>query len=295
MSSVTIMTGELDFDKVFFFKLKGGAMLGDLVLAFCNWFEEENQGHWGSTEKSEIIPGKLTFVKASREWVFGGEGVALLLFYSEEGDEGRVAAYIYASDTRSIFSDRPVNGLNEQVGLFFREKCNELLELETHRETGAQEKGEEVEEPSDQEKEARGRQLTGWLTPITFCEKCGAAIAIDESTYCWNCGAELPRESTRTSTSAESLRAQPHCDEVEYDRGCMICKLRFKDGDLLAWCPHCGAPAHRIHMLEWLHVKGTCPACGWHLATPELEEQLSQAHLRVTQKSLSIQRRGVRN
>jgi hypothetical protein len=46
MPSVTIMTGGVDFDKVFSFKLKGGCILGDLVLAFCNWFEEENKGHW---------------------------------------------------------------------------------------------------------------------------------------------------------------------------------------------------------------------------------------------------------
>jgi predicted RNA-binding Zn-ribbon protein involved in translation (DUF1610 family) len=273
------MTEELTFDQEIRFKFKEGSALNDLVLAFCEHFEEENQGHWSYVKKADLIPEKLIVVLASRTWLIGGEGIALLLFYSDDNDVGGVATYIY---NVGATYNRPISKLKEQFGRFFEERCNELIQLESQSGAEEQEEGRS----SDQEAATRERQPQAWLTPIRFCEKCSAAIAIDESTYCWNCGAELPRGISMAVTQGqEGSGIRPHCDEVEYDRSCMICRLAFKDGDLLAWCPNCGAPAHRVHMLEWLHVKGTCPACGQHLATPELEEQLSQAHLQRESKA----------
>jgi len=42
---------------------------------------------------------------------------------------------------------------------------------------------------------------------------------------------------------------------------CMICALEIRDTDDVVFCPYCYYPAHREHMLEWLHVKGICPHC----------------------------------
>ena len=57
---------------------------------------------------------------------------------------------------------------------------------------------------------------------------------------------------------------------VELSGMCMICGLKFGQGDPVARCPHCGYGAHLIHMLEWLHVKDYCPVCHRHLNEGEL-------------------------
>jgi hypothetical protein len=67
-------------------------------------------------------------------------------------------------------------------------------------------------------------------------------------------------------------------------RICMVCGLGFHQGDLLAWCPFCGAAAHRLHLLEFLHVKENCPVCGHHLVESDLGDQLGRANLHLPTK-----------
>jgi hypothetical protein len=52
---------------------------------------------------------------------------------------------------------------------------------------------------------------------------------------------------------------------------CMICNMELKQGDLLVRCPYCGHEAHKVHMLEWLHVKDCCPVCHMHLDEKDLK------------------------
>jgi hypothetical protein len=52
---------------------------------------------------------------------------------------------------------------------------------------------------------------------------------------------------------------------------CMVCNLSLRHSDDIVWCPHCLSPAHRIHLLEWLHVKGRCPMCDRELNERELK------------------------
>jgi len=42
---------------------------------------------------------------------------------------------------------------------------------------------------------------------------------------------------------------------------CMVCGLEIRSGEDVVFCPHCKSPAHREHLLEWLHIKGICPNC----------------------------------
>lgn len=277
LSIVTTMTNELHFANEISFKLKEGNNLDDLALDFCDYFEELNKGQGTPIEKASVIPGKLVVVKTLRSWFLGGTAASLTLFHSNDRGSGGAFTYIYSEMPRSPWQgrhSRAQDRLHDEVRTFFDQERDEFAEVEYYRK-------QEVEEAQSQEA-ATEPQHEEWLTPIRFCEKCGAAIAIDESSYCWNCGSRLPAQEKETAQyyGEETSNSRPTCDEIEYDRSCMVCKLGFDEGQLLAWCPHCGAAAHRVHMLEWLHVKENCPACGQRLATPELEEQFSQAHLR---------------
>jgi len=42
---------------------------------------------------------------------------------------------------------------------------------------------------------------------------------------------------------------------------CMVCGLEIKSGEAIVFCRYCNSPAHREHLLEWLHIKGICPYC----------------------------------
>ena len=61
---------------------------------------------------------------------------------------------------------------------------------------------------------------------------------------------------------------------------CIVCKMQIGGEDSLVRCPSCGGIAHRVHMLEWLHVHDTCPACKAHIdegsLKPGNESQASQ-------------------
>jgi predicted RNA-binding Zn-ribbon protein involved in translation (DUF1610 family) len=59
---------------------------------------------------------------------------------------------------------------------------------------------------------------------------------------------------------------------AEHGKECMVCNLELDEDDDVAWCPNCGSPAHRTHLLEWIHVKNNCPICGNHLGEQDLQE-----------------------
>jgi hypothetical protein len=42
---------------------------------------------------------------------------------------------------------------------------------------------------------------------------------------------------------------------------CPVCHDRIEPLETVSSCPYCHAKAHREHLLEWIHVKGTCPSC----------------------------------
>jgi hypothetical protein len=54
---------------------------------------------------------------------------------------------------------------------------------------------------------------------------------------------------------------------------CMVCNLDVDSDDAVLRCPHCGNMAHKIHMLEWLHVKDYCPVCRRHLEERDLKDR----------------------
>jgi Zn finger protein HypA/HybF involved in hydrogenase expression len=63
----------------------------------------------------------------------------------------------------------------------------------------------------------------------------------------------------------------PHCHQPR--PVCMVCKFYFPQNAPALACPHCGGIAHRVHFLEHLKVKGTCPNCRQSLDSHDLVEQ----------------------
>lgn len=53
---------------------------------------------------------------------------------------------------------------------------------------------------------------------------------------------------------------------------CTVCNLKIKVEDRKVYCPFCGLPAHRDHLLEWLKIKGFCPNCAKPLDIKEVRK-----------------------
>ena len=80
---------------------------------------------------------------------------------------------------------------------------------------------------------------------LAMCPECEATIQADE-VVCPHCGTPQPI--------------------------CSVCHQTIEYGESVLSCPHCGARAHRVHILEYLKVKGICPSCQEDLDEHELIE-----------------------
>jgi Zn finger protein HypA/HybF involved in hydrogenase expression len=131
-----------------------------------------------------------------------------------------------------------------------------------------------------------------------LCVYCNTPITIHSSRFCPGCGARLITLAEGNAVlapigkpvvagvtpviSAEQAAIVAKAFRVrrrERVGTCMVCELDLRSGDQLAWCPHCGNPAHRNHLIEWVGVRRKCPMCGEHLDETELVEHLSRSDL----------------
>jgi hypothetical protein len=101
--------------------------------------------------------------------------------------------------------------------------------------------------------------------PVQYvqCRRCGASLKSDDR-YCWNCGAVVGTGSNSTAIPSRQRRGRTPSGI------CMVCKRGLRKDDDMLLCPQCGGIAHRAELLEWLHVKGSCPACGQRLDEKQL-------------------------
>lgn len=110
------------------------------------------------------------------------------------------------------------------------------------------------------------------------CAYCGATVMPPNSRFCWNCGASVAvttRDTGALITEEHEIPAR--ASRVMMDRPigtCLVCNLKLRASDILAWCPHCGNTFHKAHVLEWIKIKKCCPACQEHLDKKELAERL---------------------
>ena len=99
------------------------------------------------------------------------------------------------------------------------------------------------------------------------CRSCGTLLESPDTRFCAKCGATvLNGAQVKGTTEADSLF-------LERVGKCMVCNLDLGTKDPIAWCAHCGGIAHRVHLLEWVHVPGNCPLCKHHLDEREINKQ----------------------
>lgn len=100
------------------------------------------------------------------------------------------------------------------------------------------------------------------------CNYCQAIIVLSNSKFCSNCGASLGQrleDATPFEMKDKAMSEKNTRIATKMQKKCTVCNLELSEDDDVTWCPHCGNPAHRTHLLAWVHVKNSCPICGKHL------------------------------
>jgi hypothetical protein len=103
------------------------------------------------------------------------------------------------------------------------------------------------------------------------CNYCEAVIMLSNARFCSNCGASI-RHGLKDATPLEMQEKAKPADRIgapECGEECMVCNLELGEGDDVLWCPHCGSPAHKTHLLEWIRTRHNCPICGQRLDESE--------------------------
>jgi len=84
---------------------------------------------------------------------------------------------------------------------------------------------------------------------------------------CPNCHQDLDPQDLVEQRVGSSTQEPP---SLFLEIQCIVCHNTLHQADVILECPHCQGKAHRVHFLEWLKVKGTCPACRTQLDSREL-------------------------
>jgi predicted RNA-binding Zn-ribbon protein involved in translation (DUF1610 family) len=111
------------------------------------------------------------------------------------------------------------------------------------------------------------------------CGSCGSTILVKNAHFCIRCGADLGVVSSKRISGLRKVETSAISIESSGEKRlgiCTVCREDVKGNDIRAWCPNCGGLAHRIHLLEYLHVHNECPACGNHLDEKDILQSLSE-------------------
>ncbi|WXG44290.1 MAG: hypothetical protein WED04_09700 [Promethearchaeati archaeon SRVP18_Atabeyarchaeia-1] len=233
-------------------RLRPGVDVSRVIDAFTQFYGKLNNlaGYRAGTRLYES--GRLGVVYTES----GGDTLdTVFVVIAGSGGNRCAARFLVVGDTKKSLKNQ-----YEQMRMFFADKGSaELFELERW---GAPSKADEAA--------VQGRA----------CPRCGAGAANEDAGYCWSCGENLAAGVGAPPSPGKAAEAAPPVAQGDGLRICMVCHLGFGEGDLLAWCPFCGAAAHRVHLLEFLHVNEKCPSCGHRLEEGDLAKQLGEARLR---------------
>lgn len=73
---------------------------------------------------------------------------------------------------------------------------------------------------------------------------------------------EKPKVITEPELDLSSIEPQSlKLATTDLEARCSVCMTQIKAGDSFVRCPHCDAPAHYAHLIEWIKVKPQCPNC----------------------------------
>ena len=91
-----------------------------------------------------------------------------------------------------------------------------------------------------------------------------------------NCLQELHERLEQDGLQQESKKVSKAVSKVKTSartvgKKCCVCNLTLSKGEEAVRCPFCLNVAHKDHMLEWLHVRGSCPVCQRHVSESELQ------------------------
>jgi predicted RNA-binding Zn-ribbon protein involved in translation (DUF1610 family) len=107
------------------------------------------------------------------------------------------------------------------------------------------------------------------------CQQCGTVIPIEDAEFCPICGVSLPLPviGSRISGDMSETEGEVHkLSGVEPVGTCLVCDLEMNRDDVLAVCPRCCNAFHKAHLVAWVHLKKSCPACGERLVESEIME-----------------------
>ena len=137
------------------------------------------------------------------------------------------------------------------------------------RQMGAPDQPVVAQQSSVNQQPAPAQKNSAW----GYCIYCGTPVKSVESRFCTNCGASLPAQ---TAEPRQPERAPRVVVGGGVAGNCMVCSLGVRLGDPIAYCPHCGNVAHRVHILQWLYLHKECPACREPLNEQQLETSRRQ-------------------
>jgi endogenous inhibitor of DNA gyrase (YacG/DUF329 family) len=117
-------------------------------------------------------------------------------------------------------------------------------------------------------------KLNGEITKF-IKEECANLVRVIEGSALLALRIKLLETSSllgsRSKESKEKRERSP--SETQVVTGiCPVCQSQIKPSETTVSCPYCHVEAHRVHLLEWIHVKGSCPSCRRTLRADEIKE-----------------------
>lgn len=157
-----------------------------------------------------------------------------------------------------------VSPLDEPQGVTLTEDKRSHTQAEIHQERRDIEAAKDTGQSGSADAVSMRPSFRGDESTWGHCNHCGEIIVLSNSKFCSYCGASLRHGLEDATPLGEEGKVKPkeHLETVaDHGEKCMVCDLELTQDDNVVWCPHCGNPAHRTHLLEWIHVKNRCPVC----------------------------------
>jgi ribosomal protein S27E len=262
------------FELIFTFKERSN------IQGLMNAFHEQFAGKGLSKYVFDTGKSYLLLVHNVGRTVLDPSEVVVL--FQDEGQSWRARVAPESNwDEQASFSI-PGRALVESITKFFTERCNGLINVTRTLASPKEEtRGQEEERMAgcDESETVPFESEISKDGTLVRCPNCGSAeIVFPDRHTCSRCGTDVLKRNNNSariafgqSTTVSNVRAQ---SETETLGKCMVCGSGIHKGESLLTCIHCSGTAHRTHLLEYVHVKGRCPACGARLSEGDLVPSL---------------------